>query len=200
MSVEAAEAARDAFDNGHYDTAVNRAYYATFNAARAWLRHLGRPVEGKHGAIINDFGLTIVRPGLVGPEVGRAFNRMRESRNDADYGESSFVPHEVLTMVEQAERLVDRVFAELSTTTDTTARPRRPSAKERAEEAMRAAFASTLVRTATARGLDVPHDVARQLFEEASPSDIEELIVEIDGSTDLREAVERKLGRPRPSA
>ncbi|MET3414510.1 uncharacterized protein (UPF0332 family) [Methylobacterium sp. 1030] len=179
---------------------MNRAYYATFNAARAWLRHLGRPVEGKHGAIINDFGLTIVRPGLVGPEVGRAFNRMRESRNDADYGESSFVPHEVLTMVEQAEKLVDRAFAELSTRTATTARPRRQSARERAEETMRTALVSILVRAATARGLDVPPEVARQLHEEASPSDIEELIVEIDGSTDLREAVERKLGRPRPGA
>ena len=84
MAVECAEAARDAFDNEHHDSAVNRSYYAMFNAARAWLSSLGRPVDGKHGAIIGDFGLHVVRPGLIDADFGRTFNRMLEPRSDAD--------------------------------------------------------------------------------------------------------------------
>ena len=198
MSVEAAEAARDAYDNGHHDTAVTRAYYAMFNAARAWLRHLGRPIDGKHGAIIGDFGRMVVGQGLVGPDIGRAFNRMRESRNDADYGESNFTKQEVLTMVEKAESLVDLALGELSAKTITVAQPRARSAKERAEHASKAAMASLFVRAASARGLDVPGDVEERLFSEAAQADLEDLIIALADIDDVRDAVEQRLGRPQP--
>ena len=38
-------------------------YIAMFNAAWEWLPSLGRPVDGKPGAIIGEFELRVVRPG-----------------------------------------------------------------------------------------------------------------------------------------
>jgi len=124
MAVECAEAARDAFDNGHHDSAVNRSYYAMFNAARAWLSSLGRPIDGKHGAVIGEFGLHVVRPGLIEADFGRAF----ETRNDADYGEPRLTIDDVRTTVEKAEAFVDRALAALAGRIHTDAAARGPSA------------------------------------------------------------------------
>ena len=199
MAVECAEAARDAFDNGHHDSAVNRSYYAMFNAARAWLSSLGRPIDGKPGAVIGEFGLHVVRPGLIEADFGRAFNRALETRSDADYGESRFTGDDVRTMVERAEAFVDRALAALAGRIHTEAAARGPSAREREEFRMRDALVSMLLRSAAGRGLEVPPDVEDRLHAEAGPTDIEILIVGIAEIDDMREAVEEVLHRPRPN-
>ncbi len=74
---------------GDNDGACNRAYYAMFDAARAALTEGDDPLVVEqartHNGLIAQFGLNLVKPGLVSGDLGRAFNRVEELRLIADY-------------------------------------------------------------------------------------------------------------------
>ena len=69
---------------GDADGAVNRAYYAMFDAATAAIQWAaadgGRTVPKTHGGLIAAFGQQFVRTGLVPASLGRSFNRVHELR------------------------------------------------------------------------------------------------------------------------
>ncbi len=81
--------ARLLLDADDTDGACNRAYYAMFDAARASLMVADAPPETigtkTHGGLIAAFSLHVVKRGLVGPDLGRALNRLHELRMIADY-------------------------------------------------------------------------------------------------------------------
>jgi uncharacterized protein len=86
---EALESAVLLLSAGKYADAVARAYYAIHHLARALL--LTRDVEVRsHEALRSQFGLHLVRAGLVDPRFGKLLAQVQRFRELADY-ESTFV-------------------------------------------------------------------------------------------------------------
>lgn len=100
---------------GDVDGAVNRAYYAMFDAARAALLHSGAPVgpdvARTHSGLITAFGLHLVKPGHLPIELGRAINRAEELRLVADYTGQPVNAEQTSWAVESAELFVSTVAA-----------------------------------------------------------------------------------------
>jgi uncharacterized protein (UPF0332 family) len=73
---------------GDPDGAVNRAYYAMCNAARASLLSAGvseGDLPRTHNGVIAAFGQHAVKTGRVDPTLGRSFNAAEVLRLTADY-------------------------------------------------------------------------------------------------------------------
>lgn len=106
--------ARLLLDAGDSDGALNRAYYAMFDAARASL--IGLPGLGSlqemtrtHSGLISAFGLHLVKPGLVSRELGRQLNRAHEARLIADYSDESMTPEDARVFVDVAVAFVEEL-------------------------------------------------------------------------------------------
>lgn len=71
-------------DNGSVEAAINRGYYATFQAARAALL---TEEEGPktHSGVIRRFGYHFVRTGRVSDEIGDILATAQSMRGRADY-------------------------------------------------------------------------------------------------------------------
>jgi uncharacterized protein (UPF0332 family) len=86
---------------GDTNSAVSRAYYASFCAARAALRYVHPDLDSNktHAGVIRRFGYEIVvREGLASA-LGRILAQMERDRIDADYGDdaiSAETAHETL--------------------------------------------------------------------------------------------------------
>lgn len=110
----AVASAQALLERGDPDGAVNRAYYAMFDAARAVLTAiLGATEAGAaartHSGLIAAFGLHVVKPGRMPREYGRQINRALELRQLADYTGESIDMAEAAELVEQARRFVQAV-------------------------------------------------------------------------------------------
>ncbi|TSE20877.1 HEPN domain protein [Tepidimonas alkaliphilus] len=110
----AAASAQALLERGDADGAVNRAYDAMFDAARAILTAaLGEMEAGAaartHSGLIAAFGLHIVKPGRMPREYGRQLNRALELRQLADYTGESIDMAEAAELVQQARRFVQAV-------------------------------------------------------------------------------------------
>lgn len=79
------EAARSNMDAGFFEVAVNRCYYAAFEAARAALLALGLPLPRSHSGLAAEFGRHAVKEGYVDGEAGRLLGRLEQDRLVADY-------------------------------------------------------------------------------------------------------------------
>ena len=71
-------------ENGFYNTAVNRLYYACYYAATAILIANGIEVKSHDGVRMN-LGKHIVQEGILPPELGRYFSRLFSKRSTGDY-------------------------------------------------------------------------------------------------------------------
>lgn len=71
-------------ENGFYNTAVNRLYYACYYAATAILVANGIEVKSHDGVRMN-LGKHIVQTGMLSPELGRFFSRLFSKRSTGDY-------------------------------------------------------------------------------------------------------------------
>jgi uncharacterized protein len=92
--------ARDNVVHGHWRGAVNRAYYAVFHAASAALLQLDIE-RARHAGVQAAFGAFLVRPGLIEPEFGQIYSRVRQAREMQDYDVTA-----VTLTFEETERLV----------------------------------------------------------------------------------------------
>ena len=81
---ETMEEARILADNGHYNAAVNRLYYACFYATQALLlkHHL---TATTHAGVKSMLGLHIVSKEINSFEHGKTFNTLFEKRHSSDY-------------------------------------------------------------------------------------------------------------------
>ncbi len=78
--------ARTLREGGGSDAAIiNRLYYACFHAAQAALYADGYDPT-THNAVVRLFGREFVNAGQVAKSRGRFLSRMKDLRNDADYG------------------------------------------------------------------------------------------------------------------
>ena len=114
MKAETAlSSARALLDIGDVDGAVNRAYYAMFDAARAALVGAGAPVQPDavrtHSGLIGAFGRYLVKNGPMPKEIGRLLNRVHEIRLLADYDGDTVDQAEALELVKQATNFVAAV-------------------------------------------------------------------------------------------
>ena len=71
-------------EQGYFNTAVNRLYYACYYAAVALLtkHHIK---TGTHAGVKTMLGLHFVSKGLISKESGRAFTNLFDSRQSGDY-------------------------------------------------------------------------------------------------------------------
>jgi len=79
-------------EDGFYESAVNRAYYAIFYAANAMLSThgiLADAEEGvtrrKHSGVISAFRERFVKTGVIEAEYSRAYGRAMDDRHLSDY-------------------------------------------------------------------------------------------------------------------
>jgi uncharacterized protein (UPF0332 family) len=96
--------ARAMLDRASTASAVNRAYYSAFYAARALLATEGLD-SAKHSGVLALFDKHFVLPGLVSREHGRALHDLFAERNKADYADRAEPD------LETAARLVRRAEA-----------------------------------------------------------------------------------------
>ena len=99
--------------NGFYNTAVNRMYYACYYAATAMLISLGINVKSHDGVRLK-LGKEIVMEGRLSPELGRFYSRLFSKRSTGDYDD--FVNHTLATVDEllpQAQLFINTLLAQL---------------------------------------------------------------------------------------
>ena len=84
-------------ENGFYNTAVNRLYYACYYAARAILT--AYHIEAKsHEGVRQQLGLNFVLTGKISEEQGRFYSRLFSKRTTGDYDD--FINHTLETVDE----------------------------------------------------------------------------------------------------
>ena len=109
-AIEALEDAEANLVDDRLKTALSRAYYAAFHAARALLWSKGH-VPKRHRGLIRLFGLHIVREQLVSRKVGKTLSDAYEQRELVDYQAmtSDFVREEVEELVRDVRVFVEEV-------------------------------------------------------------------------------------------
>ena len=106
---EMLEVAQYNLDDGYNHTAVNRAYYAVFNAANALLatKELTR---SKHSGVISAFRQHFIKTGEIEAEYGRIFGQLLDDRNISDYVIVEELESQQATLdLGEAKRFVERV-------------------------------------------------------------------------------------------
>ena len=101
-------------EQGYYNTAVNRLYYACYYAAVALLtkHHIS---AGTHAGVKTMLGLNFVSKGLITKESGRAFSNLFDSRKSGDYDDFVYsTREEVDELLPKAQRFVEEVDALLA--------------------------------------------------------------------------------------
>lgn len=104
-------AARLLANEGFYDAAADRAYYAMFFAVEGLLSE--RDLEfSRHGAVHGAFGRLFAKTGELDPKFHRWLLEAFEARQAATYGteaERRGEPEAVRTLIDQAEQLIGTV-------------------------------------------------------------------------------------------
>lgn len=84
-------------ENGFYNTAVNRMYYACYYAASALL--IAHHIETKsHEGVRQQLGLNFVLTGKISQDQGRFYSRLFSKRTTGDYDD--FITHTEVTVDE----------------------------------------------------------------------------------------------------
>jgi uncharacterized protein (UPF0332 family) len=101
-------------EQGYYNTAVNRLYYACYYAAVALLtRHLVS--TNTHAGVKMMLGMHFVSKGLISKESGRAFSNLYDSRQRGDYDEFVYsTREEVDELLPKAQQFIEEVDALLN--------------------------------------------------------------------------------------
>ena len=111
-SLGAAELCRD---NGFYADAVSRAYYAIMHGARAALETRQVQVTNHRGTL-NQFGLHLVRNGLIETEWVEYIRESHDERMRADYQPSEvFAEEDARLSCDHAAAFFDRIRAFVGT-------------------------------------------------------------------------------------
>lgn len=96
-------------ENGYYNTAINRMYYACYYAASALLIANGI-VTKSHDGVRQQLGLKFVLTGKITQEQGKFYSRLFSKRSSGDY--EDFINHTLSTVDElfpQAQLFVESI-------------------------------------------------------------------------------------------
>lgn len=96
-------------DNGFYNAAVNRLYYACYYATVALLLKHGI-MASTHAGVKSMLGLHFVTTGILSKEHGRTFSRLFEIRHSSDYDDFVYCDAEMVREYkEKAKVYIDAV-------------------------------------------------------------------------------------------
>lgn len=105
-ATESIKASRLLFQEGLFDFAASRAYYAMFYLAEAILLTKGLSFS-KHKAVISSFGKEFIKTGLVADKFHQYLIDAFQKRRIGDYGVfEHLTPSEVKKLTEEAERFL----------------------------------------------------------------------------------------------
>ena len=107
------EVARLNLASGYPDDSCNRSYYATFEAASAALAVLGISPPKTHRGVAKLFQQHVVKPGRVDTKTGAIVSRIERLRLIADYEGMPIEMEQAHDALQQAEKFVEVVRAEL---------------------------------------------------------------------------------------
>jgi uncharacterized protein (UPF0332 family) len=104
------------FNEGRFRTAVNRAYYAALNVARALLVLEGVNPES-HEGVVTMLSLRFVKPGLMDVQFIKDYKTLMARRTDVDYGDFDTISQgeaeDALTIAERFVTDIDRLRKKL---------------------------------------------------------------------------------------
>ncbi len=109
-ALESLAEAKLLLDNGFWNAAVNRIYYACYYAVIALL--LKKSIDtGTHKGVRMMFGLNFVQAGIISKEDGRFFSDLFDRRQTGDYDDYvSFDQETVNKLFLQAEIFVNKII------------------------------------------------------------------------------------------
>ena len=107
------EVARLNLASGYPDDSCNRSYYATFEAAGAALAVLGISPPKTHKGVAKLFQQHVVKPGRIDTNMGAVVSRIERLRLIADYEGVPIEMEQAHDALQQAEKFVEVVRAEL---------------------------------------------------------------------------------------
>lgn len=94
-----------------YSTAVNRAYYAVFNAANAALTAIGVSRK-KHTAVLSEFRKEFIKTGIFNEVLSDYYGQLMDDRHSADYDLLDEISkEEAIQNVRQARMIVEEIDA-----------------------------------------------------------------------------------------
>ncbi len=94
---------------GYYNTAVNRLYYACYYAAVALLVKHGI-TPGTHAGVKQMLGMHFVATGHMPREIGRSFSLLFERRHSSDYDDFAYTDeNEISELLPKAEAFIKTV-------------------------------------------------------------------------------------------
>ena len=103
------QAAELNFENGHYRSSNNRAYYAIFRAISACLA-LRFKAYKQHAQVIGNFNKDFVHTGIFPKEISKKISRAQEVRHASDYDDFYIVSSEdTKEQLETAREVIDMV-------------------------------------------------------------------------------------------
>lgn len=108
------EAARSVMENGFFDDASSRAYYAAFHAASAALAARGL-FFSSHGQVLGNFNREFVKTGVSPAEAFQKIRRLFGHRQVGDYSATVFIDRataeqdiaDAAWLVDECRRLID---------------------------------------------------------------------------------------------
>jgi len=104
------KAAETLVEQGLYEDAVSRAYYAMFYAANALLIKDGFHVSGKHSAVVAAFGREYAKNGKIDPRYHQMLIQDFEWRQKADYDVYwNATPETAQARIQDAHALIETV-------------------------------------------------------------------------------------------
>ncbi len=101
--------ARANLNEDRLKTAINRAYYAVLNAARALLILEGSNPE-THEGVITMLSLRFVKPGLLPVQLIKNYKSLLSRRSDIDYGDFDITTSEE---ADDSVRLAEEMISEM---------------------------------------------------------------------------------------
>ncbi|MEI2415743.1 HEPN domain-containing protein [Orrella sp. JC864] len=123
----AAMSAQSLLDDGDPDGAVNRAYYAMFDAAKAALISAGVPQGKTHKGTLAAFSEHFVKTGIISTETGRSLKWAETVRLAADYSDESVDLDTAQKIVQETERFISVVERKIKLPQEQrNSEPRRP--------------------------------------------------------------------------
>jgi len=111
---KALKTARLNFYHDDMDGAVNRAYYAMFNAARAAILASNAPVKRNfyrtHAGMIATFSEHIIKNDGMSNKIGSLLGKAQAIRLMADYKDESVSENEAKEILENAETFINAIY------------------------------------------------------------------------------------------
>ncbi len=106
---ETLEAAKLLAENKHWNSAINRLYYACFYAISSLLYKYDINANS-HAGLKHQFTLHFIKSGLIDKELGRVFVELFDWRQKGDYGDFyDFDNEKTMPLFNPVEKLIEKI-------------------------------------------------------------------------------------------